>query len=320
MKKIRIISGILAIVCLVSGCVSVKSRSERLQYEEKVDEILEDRGLQGGIIVAGKDGIIYDNEFYETENSDEEIGNNGTKQYEVGGLTRLFTVAAICKLESEGLLSLDDKLSKYFPTAVWGGEYSVRDLVNMNTRIPDYTKSVDFSQITSKDAVVNQILSYDLAKEMTGDSNSNYYLLGVIIERVSGMTYSDYIKNKVIYPSGYKNIVVGESDYQDLAITGIQSDIYDMYHWNNEFFDGNLLSESYLSDLKEQAYTGMCGMRCEYGVYYLQEQNEEYSTYMKYDINTGVYVLILLKEFNPAIVSYGDEVYKETVKYVKYSK
>lgn len=305
MKKIRFLSIVLVVSWIISGCSSLSNRSERLDYEEQIYEILESHGFVGSVLIADKEGIVYENAF-----GDDAI----TVRYEIGTLTNQFTAAAVVALEKEGKLSFDDNLDKYFENAGWMNECTIRDLVNMNTRIPNYNDKADFTVITDKNLLTNEIFSYQPAGEITGNSSSNYYLLGLIIEQVSGMTYEEYVTKHVIGSMGLKNTIVNQTDYQNFATQGVCSNVYDLYHWNNAFFGGDILSEKSQADLESGKYTSMCGLNLKNGVYYGGNQTQMYSAYMMY--SEGVYVIMLTNKFNPAIVSYGEEVYELTMEYV----
>lgn len=306
MKKIRFLCIVLVFLCTISGCSSLSNRSERLDYENQIYEMLESHGFVGSVLIADKEGIIYEQAL-----GDDVI----TARYEVGTLTGQFTAAAVVTLEKEGKLNFDDNLGKYFANAGWMTECTIRDLVNMNTRIPDYNDKADFTLITDRNMLTNEIFSYQPAGEITGNSISNYYLLGLIIEQVSGMTYEEYVTKHVIEPMGFKNTVVKQTDYKSFATQGVCSNVYDMYHWNNAFFGGDILSEKSQLDLESEEYAWMCGLNHKDGIYYGGNQTQMYSSYMMYA--NGIYVIMLTNKFNPAIVRYGEEVYELTMEYVK---
>lgn len=315
MKKIRFLCGMLVAVCLLGGCSKISNRSERLEYEKQIDEVLISHGFEGSVLIADGEGIIYEKAFGYID-ADEEKVLETTTVYEAGSLTKQFTAAAVIRLESEGLLSLDDTLSKYFPEIKWAYEFSVRDLVNMNTRIPDYRTTIDYTQVTTKEALTNEILAYTLGNEITGYSNSNYYLLGAIIEKVSGVTYEEYIRCNLLEPTGLKHTSISEEDYQSFSAGALHSNIYDMYQWNKAYFGGEIVSEKYLSELRGQESGYLYGLNCEAGSYYHKGQINNHSSYMKYNEEYGIYIILLSNEINQAIDNYGNSVYEITMEYV----
>ena len=60
MKKIRFLCIVLVFLCTISGCSSLSNRSERLDYENQIYEMLESHGFVGSVLIADKEGIIYE--------------------------------------------------------------------------------------------------------------------------------------------------------------------------------------------------------------------------------------------------------------------
>jgi hypothetical protein len=75
------------------------------------------------------------------------------------------------------------------------------------------------------------------------------------------------------------------------------------------------LSEKSRSDLESNTYTWICGVNLKNGIYYGGNQTQNYSSYMMY--TEDIYIIMVTDKFNPAIVSYGNEVYDLTAKYIK---
>ena len=141
-----------------------------------------------------------------------------------GSVTKLFTAAAVMKLEEEEKLSLDDTLDMYFSGCVYGKEVTIRQLLGMTSGIPNYVTRDEKQQIDevtlnndlqgklnggsayekNKATILSWILSQPLQKDKNGSfdySDSNYYLLGEIIGLVSGMTYESYMSEAVFKPA-----------------------------------------------------------------------------------------------------------------------
>lgn len=158
-------------------------------------------------------------------NKKEDTDNNADAVYHIASVTKQFTAAAILKLCEENKLSLDDTLSKFFPGYKAGAEIKIHNLLSMQSGIPDFSRLYDEngneiksdSQLVidgveednsaqeNRDAIRAWIYSQNLLfdqGEQYGYSNSNYFLLGEIIEKVSGNTYFDYLKTNFFEPLG----------------------------------------------------------------------------------------------------------------------
>ena len=116
----------------------------------------------------------------------------------IGSITKQFTASAILKLQEQGKLSVQDKLSKYFPDFPRGDEVTLHHLLTHTSGIRSYTDKPGFmDKVTSPvapDDVIksfqNDAYDFDPGKKWHYD-NSGYFLLGRIIEKVSGQTYGD---------------------------------------------------------------------------------------------------------------------------------
>jgi CubicO group peptidase (beta-lactamase class C family) len=125
--------------------------------------------------------------------------------YEIGSVTKQFTAAAILLLAEEGKLSLDDELTKFlsdYPTQ--GHRITLRHLLNHTSGIKGYTELEEFGELMllkkPKQELVKLFSSkpFDFAPgEDLIYNNSAYFLLGLVIEQVSGLSYADFIKSRL---------------------------------------------------------------------------------------------------------------------------
>ena len=131
--------------------------------------------------------------------------------FRIGSLTKQFTAAAIMKLKEQGKLGLDDPISKYLPDFDTEGHIvTIRQLLNHTSGIPDYTEQPGFVQKQSP----LQLTEEELLKTIAGVpfvfqpgtkwaySNTNYFLLGMIVEKLSGRSYADYMQYTFFKPLG----------------------------------------------------------------------------------------------------------------------
>jgi CubicO group peptidase (beta-lactamase class C family) len=131
--------------------------------------------------------------------------------FRIGSVTKQFTAAAIMKLVEQGKLALDDPLARYVPDFDTGGRtVTIRQLLNQTSGIPNYTAQPEF---IAKGAIVDlsqqELLQYVAGKPFSFEpgqawqySNTNYYLLGMIVEKVSGDSYSEFLDNVFFKPLG----------------------------------------------------------------------------------------------------------------------
>lgn len=141
--------------------------------------------------------------------------------YQIGSMTKSFTGLAVQKLISEGKLSADGTISERLPgfTVYYDSsnvDITVRNLLEQKSGFTNSEK--DYPSATADmtlDEWAESISGKEL-KSMPGTeysySNVNYNLLGLIIEKVTGRTYSDYMEEEILMPLGLKDVSVGEPD------------------------------------------------------------------------------------------------------------
>lgn len=130
--------------------------------------------------------------------------------YEIGSITKQFTSAAIMKLVDQGRVKLDDDLSKYVPQfPLQGKKVSIRQLLNHTSGIHSYTASPEWQKTwndaLSPDAIVKFVAAdtFDFAPGSAYRyNNTGYVLLGMIIEKVTGQKYANYLDAQFFKPLG----------------------------------------------------------------------------------------------------------------------
>jgi CubicO group peptidase (beta-lactamase class C family) len=167
--------------------------------------------------------------------------------YEIGSVTKQFTAAAVLQLRDRGLIDLDADLTDYledYPTQ--GHRIPVRRLLNHTSGIKGYTEISSFDAIMSRrlarDSLVHLFASepFDFTP---GDAmiynNSAYFLLGLIIEKVSGVTYEDYVKQHLFEPAGmthsqycsHRTLIPNRASGYDMGGDGLERARYIDHTW-----------------------------------------------------------------------------------------
>ncbi|HVO72566.1 MAG TPA: serine hydrolase [Ignavibacteriaceae bacterium] len=237
----------------------------------------------GAAILIAKEGKIIYEKAYGYADVENKIPVNINTKFRIGSITKQFTAAAILKLQEKGLLNVNDPLSKYIPDFPRGNEVKIYNLLTHTSGIHSYTNDPDFiktveAEIKPED-LVDQIKKYNYEFN-PGDkweyNNSGYFLLGYIIEKVSGMSYGEFLKQNLFDPAGMKNTGVHSShikleneavgySYENNNVTksinwemsraggagSIYSTVEDLFHWNEALFNGKILSKESL----EAAFT-----------------------------------------------------------------
>jgi CubicO group peptidase (beta-lactamase class C family) len=133
--------------------------------------------------------------------------------YEIGSVTKQFTGAAIMQLAEQGKLSLDDDVSKYLPEFdTKGRRITLRRLLDHTSGIRSYTEIPEARHILpltlSRDTLLRIIekgpYNFEPGEEQIYN-NSAFFLAGLVIEKVSGMPYGEYVQRHLFEPAGMKD-------------------------------------------------------------------------------------------------------------------
>lgn len=128
----------------------------------------------------------------------------------LGSITKQFTAVAILMLADEGKLSLSDPITKFLPDyPMQGKTITIEHLLTHTSGIVSYTSKPDFRALMNKDLTPTQMidtfkndkLEFDPGTKMAYN-NSGYFLLGAIIEKISGKSYADYMAERIFVPLG----------------------------------------------------------------------------------------------------------------------
>ena len=139
--------------------------------------------------------------------------------FRLGSITKQFTAAAILLLAERGKLSLSDDMTKFFPDyPAKGRVVTVEHLLTHTSGIKSYTSLPAWLSMWRKDMTVSELI--DLFKNEPPDfapgeqwayNNSGYILLGAIIEKVSGQTYEQFLRQNIFEPLGMTHTFYGSA-------------------------------------------------------------------------------------------------------------
>jgi CubicO group peptidase (beta-lactamase class C family) len=205
-------STLLALVLAVPA----SAQANRDALVKKLDSlagspVLEGRAVGIGVaVVKGNDTLLL--KGYGKADVEWNVPMPTDAMFEIGSVTKQFTAAAILQLRDEGKLSLDDELTKYlpdFPTR--GHKLTLRRLLDHTSGIKGITEMPEFRWLVTsshpRDSAYALIKRYPF-EFSPGDAmiynNSAFWLLGMVVEKVSGTTYEDYVEKKIFEPLGMK--------------------------------------------------------------------------------------------------------------------
>jgi len=263
----------------------------------KIDEVMtaanKYRLFNGSVLVAENGKVIYKKGLGLAQ-MEWNIPNTPDTRFRLGSITKQFTATLILQLVEQGQVKLDAKVSDYLPAyrKDIGAKISVHQLLNHTSGIPNYTALPGFFNDVSR----NPFTVDDFVKKYTNNnlefepgskfsySNSGYFLLGAIIEKVTEQTYERVLKEKILDPlgmkntgydhyetliekraSGYQKTAAGyeNAPYLDMSIPyaagSMYSTVEDLYLWDQALYTDRVLSAAmkelmYKPNLEDYAY------------------------------------------------------------------
>lgn len=228
----------------------------------------------GASIAVAEHGKVVFQQAFGVKNLDSHAPVDRQTGFEIGSVTKQFTAAAILQLKEQGKLSLSDPLGKYVPQYAAGKKVTIEQLLWQVSGIPNYTEVNHFVQIaTTRPGSLDAVLALIKGKPLQfapgtkwAYSNTNYYLLGRVVEVASGMPWETYLRTHIFAPANmtHSTFMKDERAVADMA-TGyeqkkdafnpsppfngwaagageIVSTADDLLKWDRALFAGELIS------------------------------------------------------------------------------
>jgi CubicO group peptidase (beta-lactamase class C family) len=269
---------LLLIVIVV--LIGISQAQEKTRISEIIDKYVKaeaEYDLFSGAVLAAKDGnIIYQGAFGHADKQNK-IPNTIHTKFCVGSVGKTFTGVLIMQLVEQGKIKLSDTLDKYLPDFPYNekSKIQIRHLLNHTSGLGNYFSHKDY------EAKMPTLRKIDDALKLVYDqkpifepgtryrySNSGMLILGAIIEKVTGMSYKEYLKKQLLDPIGMKdsgifypedkvpNRAIGYSKMSDSDYTvetenefpafsdgGLYSTVQDMLKYDTALRENRLLSK-----------------------------------------------------------------------------
>ncbi len=249
---------------------------------EKMDALMrqyvENRQFNGSVLVAENGKVVF-KKGYGMANMEWSIANAPDTKFRLGSITKQFTAMLVMQLVEKGKIKVNDKITTYLPDypKANGDKITVHHLLTHTSGIPNYTNFPKFFENLSRDpytpdAFVKQFseLPLEFVPGSTFNySNSGYFLLGVLIEKVTGKSYAQVLQEQILTPlqmndtgydlhepilakraTGYekKGAKYVNSAYLDMSIPyaagSLYSTVEDLYLWDQALYTDKLISAS----------------------------------------------------------------------------
>ncbi|OCK42183.1 hypothetical protein BA195_11190 [Tenacibaculum soleae] len=277
----------LKIFLLMAMSVFSMYAQDKIPQQSKIDAIFSKwnkPNSPGGSVGVIKDGKLIFTKGYGMANLDYNIPNGPETVFTIASTSKQFTAASIILLSQQGKLSLDDKLSTFFPKfPSYANDITIQNLLNHTSGIRDYIILARLSGLGANDNYTDktvgkllmnqQELNFNPGEEFVY-SNSGYWLLGQIVEKVSGESLAVFAKKNIFDPLEMKNSrfhdnfveVVknratgyrsnGKDGFYEHMTTlnmvgdgGLLTTINDLAKWDASFYDTSLFNKDFWNQM-----------------------------------------------------------------------
>jgi len=244
------------------------------------------------IAIARNGAILYANGYGYRDVRKRAPADPGTV-YNIASMTKQFTAVAILLLQEDGKLSVDDSLVRYLPDYRYARQITLRELLNHTSGIPDYSivDGVPHKATAAQfvDLIKNAPLDFSPGSRFEY-SNTNYVILGMIVEQVSGESYGSFLARRVFRPLGLRStsarmiphdlpdgavgytyaggkIVEAPQTADDLGYGDgtVDASVTDLVHWDAALDNGRVVSRASWREMTFSPLSHGYGMRGGYG-------------------------------------------------------
>ncbi len=268
----------LALLMTLGPVVTTRAQDLTTKFDEYMDACVKVNHFSGAVLVS-KEGATLFGKGYGFANAEHQVPNTTRIKFRLGSITKQFTAMAILILKDRGKLKLEDPVGKYIDDAprAWEG-VTIHHLLTHTGGVPSYTDDPTYSKKMMMPETVKSMIARFRDKPLDfkpGErfhySNSGYFLLGAVIEKVSGKSYEAFLKEAIFDPLGMKDTGYDHSDrllpgrasgytldgdglknaeYLDMAqpyaAGSLYSTVEDLARWDRALSDGKMISkESY---------------------------------------------------------------------------
>jgi CubicO group peptidase (beta-lactamase class C family) len=246
--------------------------------QQVIQNYVDNKSFMGSILVAAKDNVLI-NQGYGSADLEWNVPNNSSTKFRIGSITKQFTAAGILLLQERGKLKLEEPVKSYLPDAPssWD-KITVYNLLTHTSGIPNFTGLPEFDAFKRMDRTPAESIAFFRDQPLDFEpgtkfsySNSNYILIGKIIESISGASYADFLEKNIFTPlgmtstgpdistailpqraQGYESRPNGivHANYTNMTVPYAAGFLYsttgDLLKWERSLFGGKVLSPTSL--------------------------------------------------------------------------
>ncbi|MDR3627367.1 MAG: serine hydrolase, partial [Ignavibacteriaceae bacterium] len=217
-----LLNTILASLFIFINCSSFAQDLHNEQsLKTKADSLLkyfyDNDKLMGSVTISKAGKVVYEKAVgYSHITANDKILETMDTRYRIGSISKMFTAVMIFQLIDEKKLSLDVPLSKYFPGIPNSDSITIGNMLNHHSGLYNFTNDSEYAAYHTSPKTEDEMLKIfeNHKPEFNPDekgaySNTNYVLLGYIIEKITGDSYASQLKKRIIDKIGLDNTYYG---------------------------------------------------------------------------------------------------------------
>jgi CubicO group peptidase (beta-lactamase class C family) len=186
--------------------------SQRAAIDKIANDAIEQQGVPGISLAVARGSTILYARGYGYQNVQAKLPADADTIYAIGSNTKQFTATAVMLLAQDGKIDIDAKVARYLPAAPHASEITIRQLLTQTSGLAEYITQPGFSLTSMTVYSPAQLLALveNLPLKFTPGtqweySNTNYLVLGMLVEKASGMPYQDFVTARIIRPLGLRS-------------------------------------------------------------------------------------------------------------------
>jgi CubicO group peptidase (beta-lactamase class C family) len=199
----------------------------RASIDAAATKVLAETGVPSATLGIVVDGKIVFTTAYGSARLSPELKANAAMAYPIGSISKQFTATAVLMLVQEGKLSLDDTVSKFFPELTRANEVTLRELLSHTSGYEDYAPQDYTIPLWTKAGDPLDLVHLWAEKPLDFDpgtqwqySNTNFVLAALIVQKVSGIPFAEFLRTRVLAPAEVKDVLNLNTDQARLQPTG----------------------------------------------------------------------------------------------------
>jgi CubicO group peptidase (beta-lactamase class C family) len=202
------------VVMIITGAQAQKLNISKL--DSLIQTVDTNNRIMGTLTLSENGKIIYNKAWgYALLDGNDQLKANTDTKYRIGSITKMFTTVMVLQLIEEGKLQLNTPLATYYPNIPNAKDITIEQMLNHHSGLYNFTDSSYLVYHTEPKTKEQMLAMFERQKPSfsPGDSadysNTNFVLLGYILEKVTGDSYANNLKKRITTKIGLKNTYVG---------------------------------------------------------------------------------------------------------------